>query len=88
LDVSITTVMGTVDTWSGALDALNDEDGSIVVIYPPHPKDESRERNVKELTVRSQVDQGPDLPPLDVSKKARVAAVYAPGAWHKVEYNA
>jgi hypothetical protein len=83
MQITVTTSSGETHEWDGALDAL-DDCGSLVVIYPLG-EGESGD-GLKTLTLRSQVDQGPDRAPLDVSSLARVAAVYAPGMWVWTEY--
>lgn len=83
MQITITTASGDIDEWEGAMDAL-DDCGALVVIY--RLADDDVPEDLKTLTLRTQQDQGPDLPPLDKATEARVAAVYAPGMWVKVEY--
>lgn len=81
---------GETDTWRGADDALMEQNGLLSILEklvpgPSSPTDEQL-KEMKVIYIRSQEDQGPDLPPAELNTPYLLRAVYAPGMWMKVVY--
>ena len=83
MNVSITLSSGEQDNWEDVADVV--EDHASLVVLGNILLDEVPE-GVKMMGIRSQIDNGPDLPPGEKVESFAICAIYAPGMWMKVEF--
>lgn len=83
MQINVMQTSGDVDEWNGVSDALED-DGTLLIVTKVAADVEIEDRKIIGMT--TVVDQGPDLPPMEVLTSFRVEAVYAAGMWMKVEF--
>ena len=84
MDITVLMASGDQDEWTNVADAIDDR-GSLVVIA--RIEGDEIPADTKLFTIRTEIDQGPDLPPGTKQEVFQVLAVYAPGMWMKVEFD-
>lgn len=84
MNINVLLSSGDWDEWENVHDTIENDAGTMLVVSEIDGDEISGDWKV--VTVSQEIDQGPDLPPLEKGQTLRVHAMYAPGMWMKAEY--